>query len=177
MILNRLCVVSVFMILLSIPLRAGTMLFTLENLTFSDGGTALGTFTWNSDANTALHWNITTTPGTLVKDSYTYSDSILGQGQIPLGMSYEIYLLGEERLHQLLFQFNSPSGLHTGVNISFWPSAEYGQFSRSVVSGSIFGVSVPEPSFFVLLSMGLLAVGIWVSFLQARLRRNTGQEI
>ena len=52
--------------------RASSILWTLENVTFDDGGTAHGTFTTDSATGGLLGFDIVTTPGTTLA-GFTYN--------------------------------------------------------------------------------------------------------
>ena len=70
--------VAVFLMMgLPIIANAQDVTFQLDNVTFSDGGAAYGTFTYDFDSGASVdplvNWNITTTPGTTILSPEVYS--------------------------------------------------------------------------------------------------------
>ena len=142
-------------------LTAGTIGFNLNSVTFTDGGSATGSFVWDNVGETLVSWSISTTAGTQQPTPFTYSDAIAGQGQIAIGNA-GIYLLGAEGAQQLNLNFTG--SLDSGSPLSFYynNSREYNTFApdfgRNVASGSISASAVPEPTTSALLGFGLVAL-------------------
>lgn len=58
--------------LFSVSASAVEVVWYLDGVTFDDGSTAEGSFTFDADSNTYSAFNITTTPGTIVTETYSF---------------------------------------------------------------------------------------------------------
>ncbi len=63
-----------------LPVKAATIVWSLENARFDDGGTVTGSFVWDTDFNGVLSYNFTVTGGDTASFSspFTYSESLPG---------------------------------------------------------------------------------------------------
>jgi PEP-CTERM motif len=57
------------------PASAATILWTLRNVTFNDGGQASGTFSTDSNTGLATAFNISTTAGSILTSAFNYTSS------------------------------------------------------------------------------------------------------
>ena len=162
-------VLLVFLCVPSIALADGVT-WNLSGVTFDDGGTASGSFVYDAVMNTYSAINVTTTAGTtLTGATYTsFSDVVLP--------SDTGFLFGPNSgdftgASFLMWLFDAPLTNFGGiVQVSLLPpndsiealctSSDCSTFSsRSVTGGEVIAaVATPEPSAFLLVGMGLLAL-------------------
>lgn len=146
----------------ALPAHGATLAWTLSGVTFSDGGTASGTFSTDSTTGQLLSYNIATTAGTILgaftydaSSSFKYGDNIFGPNSFiitnnsPFAQPY------------LMLSFVSP--LTSGGTNALQAESSYECMNcipyRTVVSGFATTGAVPEPSAWALLILGFGAVG------------------
>jgi hypothetical protein len=140
--------------------RAATLTpFTLS-ATFSDSGSASGTFTLDSITNTILNLSVTTTVGSVL-DGFSYPTI-----STPLSLQLGGYYFDDlQVLSELVIVFaNYPSIINTtllapGGSEEFFNGASFE--SRDIVSGEIVPVSTtPLPAALPLFATGLGVLGL-----------------
>jgi hypothetical protein len=131
--------------------------WTLEGVTFDDGGTASGTFV-TSDTGQIQSWDITTTVGTtLGAETYDSADGSTLQGQrsgtFTLGSddtTTSLKLIAAGAGAEPFTAANNPITLNTG-------SSEINQATRTLTSGEAV-IDAPEPVSIALLGTGLAGI-------------------
>ncbi len=124
------------------PARAATITWFLENVGFSDGSTATGSFTYDSGYANILNYNIAVSGGSLSSETYNATQS----GAYTSGDSYTATFAQDTSTLALSFESPLDSGpdtiaLKTGQSYeNLFPG------NRSVTSGSVAIVSSPEPA-------------------------------
>jgi hypothetical protein len=159
--------------LLFIPLHAGLLTETLQNVTFYDGGVANGSFTFDSATSTITNWSISVSGGDTVSfPALTYDtlNSVASAGLGDLGLPRFLFEVGGNRHIALLLE--DPLPLSGGSDpFHIWPDGEpshSGGFEclncapfRNFATGSLEGeVVVPEPGVAVLTGLGVLVIGL-----------------
>ena len=151
------------------------MTWTLQDVTFDDGGTASGSYQY--DADTDLYSNIdVTTTTTASFDGSVYNFLRPGSGSLDYGFTVidvvEADMSGNQHIAMVLIDSmtNAGGSIDFGANGGFAPWEGYcaeadcttGFIERNIVGGSVFGVAieVPEPSTFILLWSGLIGLGL-----------------
>jgi hypothetical protein len=148
---------------------ADTLLnYTLQGVTFSDGTTASGTFTWDSTTNTVEAANITTQSGPQLGGyDYTLSDSSASSGPFgaPADASFLIQALNGSQYLSLVFDTTLANAGTDQIDITGEVSPGSYECSncgsvRAITAGDAFGtaVQVPEPFTASLLAVGLLGL-------------------
>jgi hypothetical protein len=82
--------ISALFVLLSVGAYAGPITWTLQGITFADGGTASGSFAYDATANVYSAINITTTTGSQITGA-TYS--FLDPANIPFDGPSELFVV------------------------------------------------------------------------------------
>lgn len=72
--------------------NAALVKWTLNDFAFDDGGTASGSFIWDSSGSSINEWNISTTAGT-VFGAFSYSDTIANQTAIGTTQGVDTFVL------------------------------------------------------------------------------------
>jgi hypothetical protein len=150
-------IASLFAALLAfaLPASATPITWTLDNVAFTDGATASGSFTIDAAAQTWSSFNISTTAGTLTAFTYDSSNSVLDfRGAGP----NSFLMMARDGSRYINFSFldaltdaggsfaiNTPSSYECR-NCSPWRN----------MSGAVTSTVVPEPATIALLGFGLL---------------------
>src|SRR4051812_42307531 len=146
----------------AMPTLAKPVKWNLEDVTFQDGGTAVGSFLFDANASSAsasvLDFDITTTDGTVLTGvHYTPADAAATSSGFGINLS-------SASLHRQL-DLTTGTGL-SGIGITiplsgFESSSGLGGGLRSLKEGGVS--SVPEPSDSVMMGIGLVGViTVWV---------------
>jgi len=147
--------------LLAGPALAGPLTWTLSNVTFDDGGTASGSFTYDADTNTLNNWAITTTGGSTLGGA-TY-DSVSN----PYGftLSNADFFFGANGSLNPYLRLGTTSGLTNAggtvallTGFSSYECTNCGAY-RLVTGGSVTTGSVPEPAAWAMMVAGFGLVG------------------
>ena len=158
----RLCTFALMAALLvfSTVAQADTLTWTLTGVRFDDGGTANGTFTFDSDTNSILNWNLTTTAGgTLGAFSYNSGD---GGSAFSNGAGSNDFFF-DDAANDRYMRLNTLSGL-TGPGTVGLGGGQFGEGYectncgnvRFIVDGEV--TSTPEPGSLALLGSGLVGL-------------------
>lgn len=148
-----------------------SVVWQLNNFSFTDGATATGQFTWDEATNVATSWNIATTAGTLGANTYMDINSSMytsasansitfyvGSRQLRLAF-LNVDNLDTPTSHLTLFSQNFGQTGQNGYlecnNCSPYRVGQAGAYLSSAVPTS----AIPEPSTAALsvLTLGLLA--------------------
>jgi hypothetical protein len=138
---------------------SANIVFDLVGVTFSDGGTATGSFTANDALTTLIDFNIHTSPGSAIGFDYNTGTADGSSTSLPF-----ILVLNNpptlDNILQLTFA-NPLTPAGSPITIGTFDSFEEGPDNRrDVVAGSVVPetTAVPEPSTFVLAGLGGLAL-------------------
>lgn len=157
---------------------ASTVTWNLNNVAFSDGATASGSFDFNADTNTLSNWDISVTSGALSAFTYIPADSTAGSYFQETGYQDELLFMvngstRQLRLTPLTALTDAGGTVDINLNTFGGGSGSVECFNcgpyRLVVSGSFDTETpgTPEPC-----SMGLLGIGFAGTVLSARKRRS-----
>ena len=161
-------VLIVIAVFLSVPLAsAGTILWTLENVTFNDGGTASGSFDYNADTNTFSSIDIITTAGSAFSGA-TYLAVDPGKPSTSMSLAV-VPNAGSANIGTPVFDLFFSSALTDGGGIiALNDVLDEGTCTttgctsaiglRSVTTGSVS--AVPEPSSYCLTLIGIGLLGM-----------------
>jgi hypothetical protein len=150
----------------ALPVHADPIVWTLQDVTFDDGATATGNFTYDAATNKYSDWNILMSGGSSkfpgIYSSSIYRSSAHGDatdvafsgGAIVVGSTLEL-------------QFSSPLSdmggtIAVGGDEQFYSFVPPQFYQRFITSGSVTTApaAVPEPSTLVLLASGVLIGGL-----------------
>lgn len=162
---RKLLIAGLMAFAVSLPAHADRITWNLNNVTFSDGATATGSFTIDRDTMTWWDFNISTTGGTLT--AFTYNDSnshFVFEGYGP--NSY--MMITRDMGRYINFSFidgltgAGASGTHAINTASSWEC--YNCVPSRFISGAVTAEStaVPEPGTLGMLLPALGMVG-WMS--------------
>jgi len=167
-----------------LTVQASIVEWTLKNVTFSDGGTASGSFTWNSSTNAIPTWNIQVSGGSTDFPAISYSPfQPSGTGNTLFGNNAGVIFSlidgypptnASSSLRYIVFDMVAPLNANGG---SLAMATLAGGFSsqgfecfncnpgRSVTGGEVDGVPVPIPPTIWLLSS---TIPIWAGLAKRR---------
>jgi hypothetical protein len=150
--------------------QALSVLWTLQDVQFEDGGSATGSFVYDADINTYANISVTTTTGSATTGgtvSLLLDGDANGAAVVPLQGD-----LTGATLLQLLFQapLTNAGGVVALVDPFFAPnsssegrcsnaSCSSASFARFMASGDVVGAPVPVPATGALLAAALAALG------------------
>jgi PEP-CTERM motif len=146
------------------PASAATILWTLRNVTFNDGGQASGTFSTDSNTGLATAFNISTTAGSILNSAFNYTASNSQIFFIQNAFSPQSFIVVTnpfDRYINLAFVNSlavggvNPLRLGPPINGS-WECLNCGNL-RSITGG--VATSVPEPAAWALMIAGFGLVG------------------
>jgi hypothetical protein len=151
-----LSVVGAALLLAAGPASA-SIIFTLDSVTFEDGGMVDGTFTASDDLMTLLDYDLTTSGGSLTGFTYTPATAPLNFSSLPSILVVET--MSNDPILQLTFTSLTATGgaITIGQADSF---EQVGSDHRNIATGAVTAVttSVPEPSTIALLAVGAIAL-------------------
>lgn len=154
----------------TLPVQATVLTWTLHDVTFADGGTASGSFSFETTTLTALGWDITTTagssPGTPFTVGYEYvtANSRSGANGQPGGVVLLSPVAGPPA-HTLALAVDGSlvlASAHVPVDVLGF-GQEIAVVGSAAVSRKFTGgyvSSVPEPAPAACLALGLLMLGV-----------------
>ena len=145
---------------------ASTVTWNLNNISFSDGATASGSFSFDADTNTLSAWDISVTSGVLSAFTYSPDDSTAGSYFQVAGYQNELLFMVNGSTRQLRLtpvDALTDAGGTDAINLNTFGNgsgsvecnicAPY----REVVSGSL-ATATPEPGSFAFFGLGIAAV-------------------
>ena len=167
------------LLLCNISLADAALLdWDLIGITFNDGATASGSFTFDTDLNVVTEFDITTTAGTLISSAFNYMVATahislqaneLGNAFLQLDSNSDAIPGGTR---ELLLAFNSPLGSSDPIAILYQGGfgttsyeslliGQQGPGARLVVGPQVVDPPrpVPEPTRFAMFGMGLVVLG------------------
>jgi hypothetical protein len=164
--------IGLFLFALPLPAFASTILWTLDGVTFEDGGTASGTFATDSVSGAVTSFNIETTFGSILGgstynslpyspfDNFFFANSfalaapnVLGLPVINLAFLNPLTGAGTNALQ---VDFLLPAN-----QVAFECSDNTCEIARYATAGSAIGVveAIPEPSTWAMLILGFAGLG------------------
>lgn len=158
--------------LMSVCACANQITWTLEGVTFTDGGTASGSFVFDANLDAYSSINIVTTNGSVFTGSdYTFPDPanapFTGPSELFMVTSNAANLTGTPFLDFIWTSNLTNAGGTDGFSTSGESSCTSPTCSsidqtnvRLINGGSITSATVPEPASFLLLGSALAAVGL-----------------
>jgi hypothetical protein len=160
----RLLAAAVLALALGATEARANQIFTLSSVTFSDGGTATGTFTTNDALNSLVTYNITTSGGTLGGFNYTPATTVSASTSLP-----SIIVVGTSDLvHLMEITFTGLTLTGSPIKIGQFDSFEQGvnNVHRQITAGSVVGAvtAIPEPASLALAGTAAIAglgMGLW----------------
>lgn len=142
---------------------AAVLTWTLQDVTFVDGATATGWFSYDTDIKKALNWDITTAPGAVAPGT-NYQPSTGNAGSELYGLHDNIMFrpsVGGYLYLHFVGPLTAAGGTVNLLTVSS-PEGSIEAFtpgvSRAVRSGSAVAV-VPEPGTWALMILGFGAAG------------------
>ncbi len=149
-----------------------SIVWTLNDFSFSDGGQAAGSFTWDESTNTITQWNIRVTGavGWAEKtysdlDSQAYAGPLRGTEAVLFGYrdnarQFRFGLASFDLLDTPVTQLGLTPGSYVG-STGFLECLNCGPIRSGVPGAYLSAATVPEPGSLALvgLSLGLVALG------------------
>jgi hypothetical protein len=180
--LSMLAAVTIFVVAAA---PAAPIVWTLQNVTFSDGGTATGSYVYDANTNTVTNWSIAVSGGTTATfPAFTYNTTTSNLSSFGPSATQVIFddpsqIFGGNPLQPRILDLvlNAPMTNAGGVItllsgppiVGFDGSRECYNCSpfRTAVSGSL--AEIPEPTSALLISS---AFALMIAFTGLRRRRN-----
>ncbi|MGH9487004.1 MAG: PEP-CTERM sorting domain-containing protein [Terriglobales bacterium] len=168
--------VAIAAALLPARARAGALTWQLNGVTFADGGTATGSFSYDAASNSMTAWSISTSGGdTADFPAFTFNPSnsfFLFEGY-PTAAPWS-YVFSTDQVYSaysdenLFFSINPAAQLtDAGGDISILTNNDpfsiefYDCYpSRFMTAGTVSALATPEPATWLLLASGLLGLGV-----------------
>ena len=168
----RLTALAATMFLLFTPSgHAASILWTLTDIVFDDGGTATGSFIYDADTNMFSSVSVTTSGGSI--DPGNYSDVLFGDATNAGLVGQLLADYTGDRLLQLIFQtpLTNAGGIVdlTFINPAF-SSFEFtcgdsgcfaGTIERTMVTGGLIGTPVPATA-----PLMVSGIGVWLAWMR-----------
>ncbi len=159
----------------ALPSYAVPLLWTLDNVVFSDDAAASGSFVYDADTNLYSDLNLVSSPGSIVTSSHSYpfiAPTFTGPSQLLALVSAPIGGTDQTDISYLYLDFigdltnaggrlsvrGGPQGftsLGVCASLNCGVSRDFNLFR----SGSVISAAVPEPSTMGLVGLGLLGMG------------------
>jgi hypothetical protein len=151
----------------SAPVLASVINWTLEGVTFDDGGTASGTFSTDSSTGDIVSYDITTTTGTAVLGAvYDPSNAPFVANNVSGPNSFRLVLGTGLQYLNLTFQNPLTSGGIDPIVIGNYQASDTAQSwecnncfpIRLVSAGEASSLATPEPSTWAMMLVGFAAL-------------------
>ncbi len=143
-----------------LPAQAAPITFTLQDLSFTDGATGSGYFTYDADTGAGYDFSISTTDGVLPAFTFDAMNSRFYAG-FGFGPNNLIITTGDRYINFSFLEALSRPGVYAINTASSWECNNCGIY-RYVASGSVSSLiaEVPEPATALLMlpALGFLAV-------------------
>ena len=153
--------------LLTAPVQAAAINWTLSGVTFDDGGTASGTFSTDATTGSLLSWDITTTAGNFPFGGYHY-DSSSSFRDVSTPISFSVLSVNTNFSPVLDLHFVNPLNV-VGVSPFANGSREYHILivqndselhQRAITAGYATSITaVPDPETYAMMLAGLGLLG------------------
>ena len=152
---------------LSAPVQASIIDWTLEGVTFDDGGTASGTFSTDSSTGDIVSYDITTTAGSTLLVGTVYDPSTAGAGNNEIGPnSFLLQTFVRPYINLTLLNPLTSPGIDPIVIGTYQTSDSAKSYEcdncfpiRLVATGEATSFPVPEPSTWATMLVGFAALG------------------
>ena len=165
--------IGIFGTCLASPANAATIVWTLEDFAFGDGGTVSGSFSTDSTTGLVTSFDITTSHPDYGGFGFVYDSSMHTDTLNPTTYGFQIIDDSIPSVYlQLSFKlpFTTPSTDYLITYDSYEEAGEYGQID--IGSGDATGVFTPLPA-----ALPLFATGLGVMGLLGRRRKRKSQAV